>query len=150
VGPHALGAVATLVPAPAPFGPSFRAIRPLPDRSVRRASGGRRGPLDCRDAYGRSTGARRFSWSNQGRTDAYAGTSNSSGAVTAAALDRWADRLRRRGVAASLFDPGGEAASDRRFQVGSFGAGADGVLSVRASFYASALEITATTGCHRD
>jgi hypothetical protein len=110
----------------------------------------RRGPLDCRDAYGRSTGAREFRWSNRDETDAYAGSSDSSGAVTAAALGQWADRLRRRGVAATLFDPGGEPASDRRFQVGRFGAGADGVLSVRASFYASALEITASTGCHRD
>jgi hypothetical protein len=110
----------------------------------------RRGPLMCRDAYGRSTGARAFHWSNRGRSDAYAASSDSSGTVTAAALGRWADRLRRRGVEVLLTDPSGEPASDRRLRVGRFGVAAGGVLYVRASFYISELEITATTGCHRD
>ena len=110
----------------------------------------RAGPLTCRDAYGRATGAREFRWSNRGTTDAYAGSSDMSGALTAAALGRWADRLRRRGVGVSISDPGGDPASDRRLRTGRFGAAADGVLSVRASFYASQLEIAATTGCHRD
>jgi hypothetical protein len=110
----------------------------------------RHGPLGCRDAYGRSTGASEFRWSNQGSTDAYTGSSDSSGAVTAAALGRWAERLRARGVGASLSDPGGDPASDRRLQVGRFGPAGGGVLSVRASFYVSTLEITASTGCHRN
>jgi hypothetical protein len=110
----------------------------------------RRGPLGCRDAYGRSTGARAFVWSNRGAIDAYAGSSDSTGAVTAAALGRWADRLRRGDVAVEISDPSGDAASDRRLLVGRFGPAAGGVLSVRASFYISELEITATTACHRD
>jgi hypothetical protein len=103
----------------------------------------RQGPLTCRDAYGRSTGAHELRWSN---TAGYAGTSGSS---TAVALGRWADRLRLRGVDATVTDPGGQPASDRRLQVGGFGPSAGGVLYVRASFYVSALEITLTTGCHR-
>lgn len=108
----------------------------------------RRRPLTCRDAYGRSTGAREFRWSNRGSSEAYANSSDASGAITAAAVGRWANRLRARGVGANVSDPGGEPASDRRLQVGRFGAAAGGVLSVRASFYISELEITATTGCH--
>ena len=110
----------------------------------------RRGPLTCRDAYGRSTGARAFHWSNRGATDAYSGYSDRSGAFTAAALRRWADRLRRRGEEVALSDPSGDPASDRRLQVGRFGTAANGVLYVRASFYIPELEITAMTGCHRD
>jgi hypothetical protein len=106
----------------------------------------RRGPLTCRDAYGRSTGAAEFRWSNGGHRSAYAGSSDLSGAVTAEALGRWADRLRLRGVEASVSDPSGAATSDRRLRSG----GSGGVLYVRASFYISELEITATTGCHRD
>jgi hypothetical protein len=110
----------------------------------------RRGPLVCRDAYGRSTGTREFRWSNRGATNAYAGSSDSSGALTAAALGRWADRLRGRGVGVNVSDPGGDPASDRRLEVRSSGPGAGGSLAVRASFYISALEITMATGCHRD
>jgi hypothetical protein len=110
----------------------------------------RRGPLACRDAYGRSTGARALQWSNRGAGDAYTGYSDSSGALTAAALQRWADRLRRRGEDVTLSDPGGDPASDRRLQVGRFGTAANGVLYVRASFYIGKLEIAAATGCHRD
>jgi hypothetical protein len=110
----------------------------------------RRGPLSCRDAYGRSTGARAFAWSNRGAVDAYAGSSDSTGAVTAAALGRWAERLRRRGVGAEISDPSGDPASDRRLLAGRFGPAAGGFLTVRASFYISELEITAGTGCHRD
>jgi hypothetical protein len=109
----------------------------------------RRGPLICRDAYGRSTGTREFRWSNRGTSNAYAGSSDSSGALTAAAIGRWADRLRGRGVGVSVSDPSGDPASDRRLQVRGFGAAAGGVLSVRASFYISELEITVATGCHR-
>jgi hypothetical protein len=109
----------------------------------------RGGPIPCRDAYGRSTGAREFRWSTRGEGDAYA-SSYSRGAATAAALGRWADRLRARGVGVSVSDPGGDPASDRRLQVGRFGAAGGGALSVRASSYISELEITATTGCHRD
>ena len=110
----------------------------------------RRGPLTCRDAYGRSTGARAMHWSNRGATDAYTGSSDRQGAFTAAALQRWADRLRRRGEGVTLSDPGGDPTSDRRLQVGNYGTAANGVLYVRASFYIAKLEITATTGCHRD
>jgi hypothetical protein len=110
----------------------------------------RRGPVPCRDAYGRSTGAHEFRWSNRDASNAYAGFSDSSGAVTAAALGRWADRLRGRGLDVNVSDPGGDPASDRRLRVGRVGAAADGRLDVRASFYVPELEITVTTGCHRD
>jgi hypothetical protein len=110
----------------------------------------RRGPVTCRDAYGRSTGARALHWSTRGASDAYTGSSDRSGALTAAALQRWADRLRRRGEDVTLTDPGGDPTSDRRLQVGRYGTAANGVLYVRASFYMAKLEITATTGCHRD
>jgi hypothetical protein len=110
----------------------------------------RSGPLMCRDAYGRSTGTREFRWSNRGASNAYAGSSDSSGALTAAAVGRWADRLRGRGIGVSVSDPGGDPSSDRRLQVRGVGAAAGGVLSVRASFYISELEITMATGCHRD
>jgi hypothetical protein len=109
----------------------------------------RRGPIGCRDAYGRSTGTREFRWSNRGATNAYAGTSDSSGALTAAALGRWAERLRGRGLGVDVSDPTGEPTSDRRLQVRGAGAAAGGALSVRASFYISELEITMATGCHR-
>jgi hypothetical protein len=109
----------------------------------------RRGPVTCRDAYGRSTGAREFQWSSRGATGVYKGSSDRSGALTAAALQRWAERLRRRGEQVALSDPGGDPASDRRLQVGSFGTAANGVLYARASFYIPELEITVTTGCHR-
>jgi hypothetical protein len=108
----------------------------------------RTGPVPCRDAYGRSTGARQVRWSCRGE-HAYAGTSDGSGAITAAALGRWADRLRRRGERVTLSDPSGDPASDRRLQVGDHGPAAGGVLDVRASFYISELEVTASTGCHR-
>jgi hypothetical protein len=124
-------------PRGTPLGDVLRALRP-------------RGPLSCRDAYGRSTGARAFVWSNRGAVDAYAGSSDSTGALTAAALGRWAERLRRRGVGAEITDPSGDPASDRRLLVGRFGPAAGGVLTVRASFYISELEVTATTACHRD
>ena len=110
----------------------------------------RRGPLPCRDAYGRSIGTSELHWSNRGATNAYAGSSDSSGALTAAALGRWAERLRGRGVAANVSDPGGDPASDRRLEVRGYGAGLGGSLAVRASFYISELEITMATGCHRD
>ena len=107
----------------------------------------RRGPLICRDAYGRSTGTREFRWSST--SNAYAGSSDSSGALTAAAIGRWADRLRGRGVGVNVSDPSGDPASDRRLQVRGVGAAAGGMLSVRASFYISELEVTVATGCHR-
>lgn len=110
----------------------------------------RRGPVTCRDAYGRSIGAREFRWSTRDERAAYAGSVDSSGAVTATAVGRWADRLRARGMQVELSDPGGDPASDRRLQVGRFGPAGGGVLYVRASFYAAQLEITASTGCHRD
>jgi hypothetical protein len=50
----------------------------------------------------------------------------------------------------TLSDPGGDPTFDRRLQVGRFGTAANGVLYVRASFFLGKLEITATTGCHRD
>ena len=53
------------------------------------------------------------------------------------------------GVAVNVDDPSGDPGSDRRLQVGSFGPTGGGVLSVRASWYISELEITASTGCHR-
>jgi hypothetical protein len=127
----------TVAPGRTPLGVALRSLE-------------RRGPLTCRDAYGRSTGAREFRWSNRDESSAYAGSSDSSGAVTAAALGRWADRLRGRGMNVTLSDPGDDPASDRRLRVGRFGPAAGGVLNVRASFYAGELEITVTTGCHRD
>ena len=110
----------------------------------------RRGPVVCRDAYGRLTGTREFRWSNRGATNAYAGSSDSSGALTAAALGRWADRLRGRGIGVDVSDPSGDPTSDRRLQVRGAGAAGGGALAVRASFYISELEITMATGCHRD
>jgi hypothetical protein len=123
----------------------------LPDSPLAHALSGleRSGPLPCRDAYGRDTGAREFRWSNSAMRNPFVGSSNASGAVTAAALDRWAERLRARGVRVDVTDPDGDPASDRRLQVGGFAPVAGGVLSVRASTYISELEITATTGCHR-
>lgn len=109
----------------------------------------RRGPLTCRDAYGRSTGARELRWSNRDPGDAYIGKSDRTGDATAAALGAWAERLRARGIAVNVDDPSGDPNSDRRLQVGGFGPTGGGVLSVRASWYISELEITATTGCHR-
>lgn len=110
----------------------------------------RRGPIVCRDSYGRSTGTREFRWSNHPATNAYAGTSDESGALTAAALGRWADRLRGRGVGAEVSDPTGVPTSERRLQVDGAGAAAGGALAVRAAFYMSELEITMATGCHRN
>jgi hypothetical protein len=123
-------------PRGTPLGDALRGLEPL-------------GPLTCRDAYGRATGAREVRWSNRGAVDAYAGSTDGSGAVTAAALGRWADRLRRRGVEAVVIDPSGDPASDRRLRIGAYGPAAGGFLYVRASFYIAELEITASTGCHR-
>ena len=109
----------------------------------------RRGPLTCRDAYGRSIGARELRWSNRDPGDAYVGKSDRTGGATAAALGAWAERLRARGMAVNVDDPSGDPSSDRRLQVGGFGPTAGGVLTVRASWYISELEITASTGCHR-
>jgi hypothetical protein len=103
----------------------------------------------CRDAYGRSTGAREFRWSNRGHTNAYGGSSDSTGAATAAAVDRWAERLRRPGLNVTVSDPDGDPSSDRRLRASDSGAAPGGRLSVRAAFYASELEIEVTTGCHR-
>jgi hypothetical protein len=50
----------------------------------------------------------------------------------------------------TISDPDGDPASDRRLQANGAGAALGGRLSVRAAFYASQLEIEATTGCHRD
>ena len=115
-----------------PLGDALREIR-------------RRGPVTCRDAYGRSTGSRRFEWEHRGPG---AGYGLSSGAATAAALGRWAERLRVRGVPVSIEDPSGDPAADRRLHILGSEA-ADGVLSVRASAYIPEFEITASTGCHR-
>jgi hypothetical protein len=120
-----------------PLGDSLRGLR-------------RRGPVTCRDAYGRSTGTRELRWSNRGATNPYAGSSDSSGALTAAALGRWADRLRGRGIGVDVSDPSGDPASDRRLEVRGAGAAGGGALAVRASFYTSELEIMMATGCHRD
>jgi hypothetical protein len=108
------------------------------------------GPLGCRDAYGRHTGARTVRWSNRGGMNAYAGSSDSSGALTAAALGRWAERLRARGVDATVTDPSGDPAEERRLATGRSGPAGGGALYVRASFYTAELEITAGTGCHRE
>jgi MFS family permease len=109
----------------------------------------RRGPLTCRDAYRRSTGARELRWSNPNPGDAYLGKSDRTGDATAAALGAWAERLRARGMTVNVDDPTGDPNSDRRLQVPGVGPTAGGVLYVRASWYISALEITATTGCRR-
>jgi hypothetical protein len=103
------------------------------------------GPLPCRDAYGRDTGARAFRWTGPG---ADVVPSGASGAITAAALGSWAARLRARGVAATITDPGGDPTSDRRLAVGSTGPTGGGSVYVRSSFYISQLEIRAATGCH--
>jgi hypothetical protein len=118
-----------------PLGDSLRTLDPGAART-------------CRDAYGRSTGTREFRWSNRGHTNAYGGSSDSTGASTAAALGRWAERLRRPGLTVTISDPGGDPASDRRLQANDSGAALGGRLSVRAAFYASELEIEAATGCH--
>jgi MFS family permease len=109
----------------------------------------RRGPLTCRDAYGRSTGAHELRWSNLDPGDAYLGKSDRAGAATAAALGAWGERLRARGMPVTVDDPSGDPSSDRRLQAGGSGPTGGGVLTVRASWYISELEITATTGCHR-
>lgn len=124
-------------PPGTPLGDALRGLEP-------------RGPLTCRDAYGRPTGARELHWSNRGAVDAYAGSTDGSGAATAAALGRWADRLRRRGVEVIVSDPTADPASDRRLSAGAYSPAAGGFLYVRASFYIAELEITASTGCHRD
>jgi hypothetical protein len=127
-----LGDGRAVAPAGTPLGDALREIR-------------RKGPVACRDAYGRSTGSRRFEWTHRG---ASAGYGLSSGPATAAALGRWAERLRVRGVPVSIEDPGGDPAADRRLRIRGSRV-ADGVLSVRASAYIPELEITASTGCHR-
>jgi hypothetical protein len=119
-----------VAPRGTPLGDALRDLEP-------------RGPVTCRDAYGRDTAARELSWSK--RVEGYAG----SGAATAAALGRWAERLRRRNIEVIVSDPSGDSASDRRLRVGGYGPAAGGFLYVRASFYISQLEITASTGCHR-
>jgi hypothetical protein len=122
-----------VAPAGTPLGDALRGIR-------------RTGPIACRDAYGRSTGSRRLQWASRGPSGAYG---VEAGAPTAAALGRWAQRLRTRGVAVAVIDPGGDPASDRRLRVLGSETDDGGVLSVRASAYISELEITASTGCHR-
>ena len=109
----------------------------------------RRGPLTCRDAYGRSTGARELRWSNPNPGDAYIGKSDRTGNATAAALGAWAERLRARGMVVNVDDPTGDPSSDRRLHAPGVDTTGGGVLTVRASWYISELEITATTGCHR-
>jgi hypothetical protein len=108
----------------------------------------RRGPEPCRDAYGRNTGARAYSWQTPRERLRPAAASGLVGAVTAAALGSWAARLRARGIEAAIDDPGGDPASDRRLVVGRFGPAGGGVLRVRSSFSMPELEITAGTGCH--
>jgi hypothetical protein len=124
-----------VAPRGTPLGDSLRSLDPGAART-------------CRDAYGRSTGTREFRWSNRGHTNAYGGSSDSTGASTAAALGRWAERLRRPGLTVTISDPGGDPASDRRLQANDSRAALGGRLSVRAAFYASELEIEAATGCH--
>jgi hypothetical protein len=115
-----------------PLGDALREIR-------------RTGPVACLDGYGRPTRSHRFEWERRGPSAAYG---LSSGAASAAALDRWVERLRIRGVPVSVEDPGGDPAVDRRLRIRGSGV-ADGVLSVRASAYIPEFEITASTGCHR-
>jgi hypothetical protein len=103
------------------------------------------GPVACLDGYGRPTGSHRVEWEHRGPSTGYG---LSSGAAPAAALGRWAERLRVRGVPVSVEDPGRDPAADRRLRIRDSGA-ADGVLSVRASAYIPEFEITASTGCHR-
>ena len=88
-------------------------------------------------------------WSNRNPGDAYIGKSDRSGAATAAALGAWAERLRARGMAVNVDDPSGDPSSDRWLQADGLGPTSGGVLTVRASWYISELEITASTGCHR-
>jgi hypothetical protein len=121
-----------VAPTGTPLGDALRGIR-------------RTGPVTCRDAYGRSTGSHRLAWASSEREGAYG---VESGAVTASALGRWAERLRARGLAVEVEDPGGDPASDRRLRVQGSAADDVGVLSVRASTYIAELEITASTGCH--
>jgi len=107
------------------------------------------GPRTCRDAYDRPTGAAMYRWSSPEGPGPYLGSGDRSGAITAAAIDAWAKRLRARGVAATVTAPGSDPSSDKRLQVGRYGTAGGGVVYVRASFYISELEVTATTGCHR-
>jgi hypothetical protein len=122
-----------VAPGGTPLGDALRGIR-------------RTGPLSCRDAYGRSTGSRRLEWASHRPAGAYG---LESGPPMAAALGRWARRLRARGVAVEIDDRGGDPASDRRLRIRGSAADDAGVLSVRASAYISELEVTASTGCHR-
>jgi hypothetical protein len=128
-----LGDGRAVAPAGTPLGNALHGIR-------------RTGPIICLDAYGRATGSRRFEWASGDAAQAYGGL---SGAATAAALGRWAERLRGRGVEVTIEDPGGDPASDRRLRVRGSETDEGGVFSVRASSYISELEITASTGCHR-
>jgi hypothetical protein len=89
----------------------------------------RRGPLSCRDAYGRSTGCTRVSLVEPEPWRCVHRKSDRSGHATATAL--------------------GDPSSDRRLQASGLGPTSGGVLTVRASWYISELEITASTGCHR-
>jgi hypothetical protein len=122
-----------VAPTGTPLGDALRALR-------------RTGPVTCRDAYGRSAGSRRFVWASRRASGSYG---VSPGAPTAAALGRWAERLRARGVAVTVDDPGGDPGSDRRLRIRGSAADDGGVLAVRASAYIAVLEITASTGCHR-
>jgi hypothetical protein len=122
-----------VAPTGTPLGNALRAIR-------------RSGPLPCLDGYGHPTGSHRLEWSRPGTSGSYG---LSSGTQTAAELDRWAQRLRARGVVVMVEDPGGDPASDRRLRIGGSAADDAGVLAVRASAYIAELEITASTGCHR-
>lgn len=108
----------------------------------------RRGPVACRDAYGRDTGARAYVWRQPRERLRPAIASGPAGAVTAAALGSWAARLRARGVEATITDPGGDPTSDRRLAVGRLGPAGGGMVRVRSSFYIPELEVTASTGCH--
>jgi hypothetical protein len=141
-------AVATLVAARWRFlrGRPWRAdLARLAERGASALGAGARGRQRGR-ADGRSTGSHRFEWASGDPGRAYGG---SSGTTTAAAIGRWAERMRRRGVEVMIEDPGGDPTSDRRLRVHGSEIDEGGVLSVRASSYISELEITASTGCHR-
>lgn len=100
----------------------------------------RRGPLECRDSYERSTGAHELRWSARATNDP----------ATAQLVTDWAERLDRRAEFAVLLDPNGNSSSDRGMRVQGSGPAAGGSLTVNGSTYLAQPEIEATTGCHRD
>lgn len=104
-----------------------------------------RGPEECSDAYGRPTGAQAMRWERFGQPVAL---SELHGTLTAAELNAWAERVRARGVEATVIEGSGDAISDRQLAIGTPGAPGGGSVRVRSSIHFAQLEVVAATGCH--